>query len=68
MLVPWAVLALAAGVKFWRLTRLFRRQLTGTTNPSAGNAPAGSSSASSTTASSERFREQLERIWARQQR
>jgi len=28
LLVPWAVFALAAGVKFWRLTRPFRRQLT----------------------------------------
>jgi hypothetical protein len=27
MLVPWAVFALAAGVHFWRLTALFRRQL-----------------------------------------
>jgi hypothetical protein len=59
MLVPWAVLALAAGVKFWRLTRLFRRQLTGISNPSADPTAAGSS---------ESFREQLERIWARQQR
>ena len=29
MLVPWAVFALAAGVKFWRLTALFRRNLLG---------------------------------------
>jgi hypothetical protein len=27
MLVPWAVLALAAGLKFWRITTLFRRHL-----------------------------------------
>ena len=27
LLVPWAVFALAAGVKFWRLTRPFRRKL-----------------------------------------
>ena len=27
LLVPWAVFALAAGVKFWRLTQPFRRQL-----------------------------------------
>jgi hypothetical protein len=48
MLVPWAVFALAAGVKFWRLTSLFRRHLIGRSSPS-----------------SERFRQQLERIWAR---
>jgi hypothetical protein len=29
MLVPWAVFALAAGIKFWRITALFRRQLRG---------------------------------------
>lgn len=27
MLVPWAVFALAAGVKFWRITSLIRRHL-----------------------------------------
>jgi len=27
MLAPWAVFAVAAGVKFWRLTALFRRHL-----------------------------------------
>jgi len=27
MLVPWAVFAIAAGIKFWRLTSLFRRHL-----------------------------------------
>jgi len=27
ILVPWAVFAIAAGVKFWRLTSLFRRHL-----------------------------------------
>ena len=27
MLVPWAVFAFAAGVKFWRLTSAFRRHL-----------------------------------------
>jgi hypothetical protein len=27
LLVPWGVFALAAGVKFWRLTQPFRRQL-----------------------------------------
>ena len=26
MLVPWAVFAIAAGFKFWRLTALFRRR------------------------------------------
>ena len=26
MLVPWAVFALAAGVKFWRLTRAWRQR------------------------------------------
>jgi hypothetical protein len=29
ILVPWAVFAIAAGVKFWRLTALFRRHLLG---------------------------------------
>lgn len=29
LLVPWAVFALAAGIKFWRLTTLFRRHLLG---------------------------------------
>ena len=29
MLVPWAVFAIAAGIKFWRFTSLFRRHLTG---------------------------------------
>ena len=29
MLVPWAVFALAAGLKFWRITNLFRRNLLG---------------------------------------
>jgi len=31
MLVPWAVFALSAGVKFWRLTSMFRRRVQGTT-------------------------------------
>ncbi len=26
MLVPWAVFAVAAGVKFWRLTRVWRQR------------------------------------------
>lgn len=29
MLVPWAVFAVAAGLKFWRITTLFRRHLLG---------------------------------------
>jgi hypothetical protein len=29
MLVPWAVFAIAAGLKFWKLTALFRRHLSG---------------------------------------
>ena len=29
MLVPWLVFALAAGIKFWRLTTLFRKHLLG---------------------------------------
>jgi len=29
MLVPWAVFAVAAGVKFWRITTVFRRRLEG---------------------------------------
>jgi hypothetical protein len=32
MLVPWAVFAVAAGVKFWRLTSAWRQR--GTTNKS----------------------------------
>jgi hypothetical protein len=31
MLVPWAVFAIAAGWKFWRVTTLFRRHLLGAT-------------------------------------
>jgi hypothetical protein len=30
MLVPWAVFAVAAGAKFWRLTSVFRRRVQGT--------------------------------------
>jgi len=26
MLVPWAVFAVAAGVKFWKITTVFRRR------------------------------------------
>jgi hypothetical protein len=29
ILVPWAVFAIAAGVKFWRVTALFRKHLLG---------------------------------------
>jgi hypothetical protein len=29
MLVPWAVFAVAAGLKFWRITSLFRKHLLG---------------------------------------
>ena len=29
MMLPWAVFAVAAGIKFWRLTSLFRRHLLG---------------------------------------
>jgi len=29
LLVPWAVFAIAAGLKFWRLTALFRRHIWG---------------------------------------
>ncbi len=29
MLVPWAVFAVAVGLKFWRLTSLFRQHLLG---------------------------------------
>jgi hypothetical protein len=48
MLVPWLVFAVAAGIKFWRLTALFRKHLLGF--PSR----------------TERLRQMLERIWARQ--
>ena len=47
MLLPWAVFAIAAGIKFWRLTALFRKHLLGIP------------------CRSERFRQRLERIWAR---
>ena len=30
MMLPWAVFAVAAGIKFWRLTSLFLRHLLGT--------------------------------------
>ena len=30
MMLPWAVFAVAAGIKFWRLTSLFSRHLLGT--------------------------------------
>lgn len=33
MLVPWAVFAVGAGLKFWRLTALFRRHLLGIPTP-----------------------------------
>ena len=34
MLVPWAVFALAAGLKFWRLTGVFRQHMAkAQTNP-----------------------------------
>ena len=33
MLLPWAVFAIAAGVKFWRLTGAFRRQINRTASP-----------------------------------
>jgi len=29
MLLPWAVFAVAAGLKFWKLTALFRKHLLG---------------------------------------
>jgi len=29
LLLPWAVFAVAAGIKFWRLNSLFRKQLLG---------------------------------------
>jgi len=29
MLVPWAVFTVAAGLKFWRITTLFRKNLLG---------------------------------------
>mgnify|MGYP006273819105 CR=1 FL=1 len=47
MLVPWALVAVAAGVQFWRLTRVFCQRVL------------------STTTSTERFRQTLERIWAK---
>jgi len=49
MLVPWLVFALAAGIKFWRLTSVFRKHLLGV--PSR----------------TERLRQTLERIWAKDQ-
>ena len=53
MLVPWAVFAVAAGVKFWHLSAVFRRHLLG------GPTPASTST--------ERFRQSLERIWQKDQ-
>jgi len=49
MLLPWAVFAVAAGLKFWKLTALFRKHLLGI--PSR----------------TERFRQGLERNWAKDQ-
>jgi hypothetical protein len=49
MLVPWAVFAVAVGLKLWRLTGLLRRQAWGHTS------------------GTERFRQSLERIWAKDQ-
>ena len=31
MLAPWALFAVAAGVKFWRLTKVFRQRVVSTT-------------------------------------
>ena len=31
MLAPWALVAVAAGVKFWRLTKVFRQRVVSTT-------------------------------------
>ncbi len=53
MLVPWAVFAVAAGLKFWRLTSVFRRHLLGAPTPAS--------------TSTERFRRSLERIWRKDQ-
>lgn len=50
MLVPWAVFAIAAGLKCWRITSLFRRQLT------------------LDSTRTERARQQLERLWLKDQR
>jgi len=47
MLVPWAVFAVSAGIKFWRLTAGFRKR------------------GLSRVTGSERFRQSLERIWAK---
>lgn len=33
MLLPWAVFAIAAGIKFWSVTGVFRRQLNRTSSP-----------------------------------
>jgi hypothetical protein len=33
MLVPWAVFAVAAGLKFWRITTLLRKTLLGIPSP-----------------------------------
>ncbi len=48
-LVPWAVFAIGAGFKVWRLTVLFRRHLLGVPTRT------------------ERFRQNLERIWQKDQ-
>jgi hypothetical protein len=49
MLVPWAVFAVAAGLKFWGITTMFRKHLHGIPYRT------------------ERFRQGLERIWAKGQ-
>lgn len=32
MLIPWAIFSVAAGLKFWRFTRLVRQQLLGSSS------------------------------------
>lgn len=55
MLLPWAVFAVAAALKFWRLTAVFRRSVL---RRHLLDAPT----------STERFRQSLERIWQQDQR
>lgn len=59
LLLPWAVFALAAGFRFWRITTLFRRHLLG--------APARTAPSRSEAFNTEQFRQSLERIWLGEQ-
>jgi len=63
MLLPWGVFAVAAGLKFWRFSRLFRNR--GRRQPIA--AATGSGSSFDSVMTTEQFRHSLERLWHRDQ-